>query len=275
MTRNPPMKIPITMCHGVERDASGRPPLTAQHFDSLISIAHELGFQSIDYDDLASWRTGQGSLPTRPIMFDFDHPMKSMCQEVLATLQRYGYKGNLFVNTGMLGPTYRAPWPRDPAQIMTWQDMRELLAAGWRIGAHTVSHPNLSELSVKDPSGDLLRAELEENDATLAQHLGVAPRDFAFTGTSWSSVAEREVKQRYRFGRLWIIGAVYNVDGQTMRYADLVGAPGPDAPDGGPPHAARYITRDSDPYRLPSMELTRLIFDPTAFRHYLQGALTP
>jgi hypothetical protein len=84
---------------------------------------------------------------------------------------------------------------------------------------------------------------------------------------------EREVKQRYRFGRLWIVGATYNVDGQTMRYADLVGVPSPDEADGGPPYAARYITEQSDPYRLPSMELTRLLYEPTAFRHYLEGAL--
>ena len=99
------------------------------------------------------------------------------------------------------------------------------------------------------------------------------PQDFAFTGTSWSSSAEREVKARYRFGRLWIVGAEYQVDGKKTRYADLVGVPGTDEADGGPPHAARYITRDSDPYRLPSMEINALIFEPEAFRRYLEGAL--
>src|SRR5437763_930267 len=82
----------------------------------------------------------------------------------------------------------------------------------------TATHPNLSQLSRDDPDGDRLRAEVEQCDATLREHLGVTPRDFAFTGTSWSSVAEREVKQRYRFGRLWIVGAMYEVDGQPMRY---------------------------------------------------------
>jgi len=46
------------------------------------------------------------------------------------------------------------------------------------------------------------------------------------------------------------------------------------ATDGGPPLAARYITRESPPYRLPSMELQRLIYQPAAFRAYLEGALT-
>ena len=69
------------------------------------------------------------------------------------------------------------------------------------------------------------------------------------------------------------MGAEYNVDGQTLRYAELVGVPGPDEADGGPPYAARYITEESDPYRLPSMELGALLYEPEAFRQYLEGAL--
>ena len=120
----------------------------------------------------------------------------------------------------------------------------------------------------------MLQWELETCDAALEKHLGVKPRDFAFTGTSWSSVAEQKVMGRYRFGRLWIVGAEYQADGKAIRYADLVGVPGADEGDGGPPHDARYITRDSNPYRLPSMEIQRpLIYSPAAFRAYLERAL--
>ena len=83
----------------------------------------------------------------------------------------------------------------------------------------------------------------------------------------------REVKKRYRFGRLWIVGTTYSADGDTIRYSELAGVSGDDEPDGGPPVAARYITLESNPYRLPSMELSRLIYDYDAYRRYLEGAL--
>jgi hypothetical protein len=68
-------------------------------------------------------------------------------------------------------------------------------------------------------------------------------------------VAEQRVMERYRFGRLWIVGSQYQADG-------------------GPPMAARYITGDTPAYRLPSMELQcALSHDPAAFRRYLEGAL--
>ena len=266
------MRIPITMCHGIRDDKEK--PLTKEHLDRLVSIAAGMGFQSVSYDDLAAWREGSNTFPERPIMFEFDHPVKSMRHEVRDVLHRYGYRGNLFIYTRPYEEVYERslPWPVQ-YEHMTWDEIGELKQAGWHIGAHTVSHPNLSDLSVEDPAGEILRMELDRCNETIQKNLGFVPRDFAFTGTSWSSLAEQEVKKRYRFGRLWIIGSEYSVDGEPVRYADLVGVEGPDEADGGPPHAARYITRDSDPYRLPAMEIQALIHEPDAFRRYLEGAL--
>ena len=64
---------------------------------------------------------------------------------------------------------------------MTWEDIRGLVREGWHIGAHTVTHPNLSELSTTDPAGTILIKELEACDNTLYAELGRQPRDFAFT----------------------------------------------------------------------------------------------
>jgi peptidoglycan/xylan/chitin deacetylase (PgdA/CDA1 family) len=267
------VRIPITMCHGINPD--GDYPLTAQHLEKLVKIAADLNFESIDYHKLSQWRRDRATLPSRPIMFDFDHPVKSMRYEMHDVLAKYGYCGNLFINTGPVDELYAKPMPPTHLrEIMTWDEIGQLIERGWHIGAHTVTHPNLSQLSLEEPSGEKLRAELEQCDETLKKHLGITPQDFAFTGTSWSSIAEREVSKRYRFGRLWIVGTEYQVDGETMRYAELVEVDAPDEADGGPPMAARYITKESHPYRLPSMEIQRpLIYDPDAFRRYLEGAL--
>jgi len=268
------MRIPITMCHGV-RDEAGNSGLifSQEHFDSLMSIAADIGFKSINYDDLAAWCAHTAELPDRPIMIDFDHPYKSIRYECFEVLERYGFKGNLFVNTGMIDQMYAGTLPPEQHErIANWEEIGALVEAGWHIGAHTVTHPNLSKLSQEDPTGQKIRAELEQCDQAIMDNLGITPRDFAFTGTTWSSIAEREVKKRYRFGRLWIIGAEYNVDGKTARYAELVGVPGDDEEDGGPPYAARYITEETNPYRLPSMELEGLIYEPDAFRRYLEMA---
>lgn len=261
-----PLRIPITMCHGIRDE--GEFPLSHDHFSALVGIAAELGFTSIDYNQLSAWRNETAALPDRPIMFDFDHPVRSMldCQQVLST---HGFTGNLFVNTGPMAEQDYG------TATMTWEEIGGLAASGWHIGAHTVTHPNLSALVASDPQGEKLQWELATCDATLEKELGITPRDFAFTGTSWSSVAEQKVMDRYRFGRLWIVGSQYQADGEDVRYADLVGVAGDDEADGGPPMAARYITRETPAYRLPSMELQcQLSHSPVAFRSYLEGAFS-
>ena len=268
------MRIPITMCHGLEPASKRANALTAERFTAFVKIAYDMGFQAITYDALAAWREGAAGLPDRPIMFDFDHPVRSIRAGAYDILRERGYVGNLFVNTGPLEEMYSGPLPPDDERgQMTWDEIGELHEAGWQIGAHTVTHPNLSQLSLDDPSGKKIREELATCDATIEERLGLKPKDFAFTGTSWSSTAEREVQQRYRFGRLWIVRSIYQADGVETRYADLVGVPGDDEADGGPPAAARYITKETPAYRLPSMELTALIFEEAAFWRYLQGAL--
>ena len=262
------IRIPITMCHGISEQ--GDYPLSRDHLDALVGTARELGFESINYDQLAAWRDEGEELPARPIMFDFDHPAKSMRHGVHEVLSHYGYVGNLFVNTGWMEPDHEGYG----VDTMTWDELRELRDLGWHMGAHTVTHPNLSQLFDQDPSGEQLRQEFEGCDAALERELGVRPRDLAYTGTSWSSAADRLARERYRFARLWITGAHYQADGKQVRYADLVGLEGDDEEDGGPPLAARYITRTSPAYLLPSMEIqSPLMHRREAFRAYLEGAL--
>ena len=266
------MRIPITMCHGTNTKCES--PLDEEHFANYFRMASEMAFESISYDQLAAWKSGTSELPKRPIMFDFDHPAKSIRHEIHPIMQDRGFRGSLFINTGLMEEMYSGPMPDfETRQWMTWEEIGELMDAGWHIGSHTHTHPNLSDLSVKDPSGEAIRAESVKCDEILNRELGVEPKDFAFTGTTWSSIAEREVRTRYRFGRLWIIGSTYQVNGEQIRYADLVGVRGADESDGGPPYAARYITKQTHPYRLPSMELEYLIYEYDAFRSYLQGAL--
>ena len=70
----------ITMCPGTsEGDFKATPmPLDAERCDRYFVMSHELGFESITYENLAAWRQGETEFPKKPIMFDFDHADKSM-----------------------------------------------------------------------------------------------------------------------------------------------------------------------------------------------------
>ncbi len=80
------MRIPITMCHGV--NLTRKSFLDVEHFETYFAIASELGFKSITYDHLAAWWSQETELPHHPIMFDFDHPVKSIRHEIHPLIQR-------------------------------------------------------------------------------------------------------------------------------------------------------------------------------------------
>ena len=70
------MKIPITMCHGASQT------LTIERLENFFTIAKELGFSSINYDDLEKWHGRDEKLSVQPIMFDFDHPIKNIYDQI-------------------------------------------------------------------------------------------------------------------------------------------------------------------------------------------------
>ena len=67
--------------------------------------------------------------------------------------------------------------PRD--RMLSWDDLRALQAAGWEIGAHTVSHPWLARIPPAEA-----RQEMERSRADLRTHLGVERPSFCFPAGS-------------------------------------------------------------------------------------------
>lgn len=72
-----------------------------------------------------------------------------------------------------------AALPASSARAMTWDQIRELSAAGIEIGCHTVSHPILSHLSPDRQKEEILSASRR-----LEQEIGHPPRFFAFPNGS-------------------------------------------------------------------------------------------
>ncbi|WP_242394765.1 polysaccharide deacetylase family protein [Anaeromyxobacter oryzisoli] len=73
-------------------------------------------------------------------------------------------------------------------RLMTWDDVRALDAAGIDVGGHTVGHAVLSNLPLREA-----RRELAGCRDDLAEHLGKAPRHFAYPNGYYTPAVQREV----------------------------------------------------------------------------------
>lgn len=82
----------------------------------------------------------------------------------LAIAKKNNIKGTLFVTTGLVGNQ----------SYMSWKQIREFADAGWEIGAHTISHSDLTMLP-----DNLLQDELLNPIQDIFLHVGRNPVSFA------------------------------------------------------------------------------------------------
>ena len=111
-----------------------------------------------------------------PVAFDEPHR-----QGAVAALRRTcaslpGDRVDAFLDwlAGATGAPRRGP-ADSREDWMTWDMVREMRAGGMTVGAHTVTHPVLSSISLEDQ-----RTEVHESMARLEQELGERPRLFSY-----------------------------------------------------------------------------------------------
>jgi peptidoglycan/xylan/chitin deacetylase (PgdA/CDA1 family) len=143
-------------------------------FRAQIGILLEAGFEFVTVAEFAE-RATTGGPPPGLIALSFDDGMDDNHEFVLPILREHGIPATVYVTTGLIGKPN--PWmARDPsARMMTAEELRELVSAGFEVGAHSVTHPDLSKLGYEDCLREML-----DSRAALESLLGAPIRTFAY-----------------------------------------------------------------------------------------------
>ncbi|QKG57427.1 polysaccharide deacetylase family protein [Hymenobacter sp. BRD128] len=132
-----------------------------------------------DYQDFASGRRPLAEFPRRPIVLTFDDGYTDNYTNLLPLMQQYGYRGVLYL-LGDFEVRYNqwdlAQDPTEPrADIMSETQKRAFVAAGWEIGAHTLTHPRLASLPAAEAAHEIAASKAE-----LERRLGITIVSFAY-----------------------------------------------------------------------------------------------
>jgi peptidoglycan/xylan/chitin deacetylase (PgdA/CDA1 family) len=117
----------------------------------------------------------------RPVAaITFDDGYRSVFVNALSIMKREGVVGACFVSTDLVGTSRRfahdANLPvAELLELMNWNELGTLRAAGWEIGGHTATHPRLSQCD-----GAMLTEELMRPLARLEQQLGIQRPSMAY-----------------------------------------------------------------------------------------------
>lgn len=141
---------------------------------------------------LVSWDEALAVLDgTRPIdrpvfCLSFDDGHLSWRDVVMPTLRELGIPATFFLTTGLVG---------QPGNL-TWRDCREIAAAGFAFGSHTVTHSRLA-----DQADDEAHREFADSKKEIEDELGVEVRDFAAPyGHPAVDFGERDVRAARQAG---------------------------------------------------------------------------
>src|SRR5438270_11346144 len=164
--------------HGVapsrRRDDLSMLLVAPDRFRAQVEMLLAAGFSFVTLAELA--RLGAGGMPPPGLAaLTFDDGMRNNHEVALPILREYAIKATVYVTIGFIDDT--SPWigPGGDGAMMTRDQLRELLAAGWELGAHTMTHPDLSTLDY-----DACLQEIRDSRIALEEIGGEPVETFAY-----------------------------------------------------------------------------------------------
>ncbi|MCD9143497.1 polysaccharide deacetylase family protein [Streptomyces albireticuli] len=195
-------RVPILMYHSVAHSparATYGLSVSPEAFAAQMRLLAERRFTPLTAQRLAkAWRTGSG-LPEKPVLITFDDGYEGVHRHALPTLVEHGFAATLFASTGWVRGAHESGGALD--LMLSWDQVRELAAAGVEIGGHSHSHPQLDQLTDAQ-----LWFEVARCREILAEELGEPPVSFAYP----YGYSDRRVRDTVRAAGFTISLAVGN-----------------------------------------------------------------
>lgn len=161
------VQVPIFMYHHIAVSPTGsRYYVAPEDFENHLRLLNNWGYATISTSTLVQAITQGTLLPPHPIIITFDDANADNYTNAFSIMQKYGFTGVLYVPYAFIGvPNY-----------LTVDQIREMAAAGWEVGSHTVNHPT-NFLALKPAA---MRAEIVSSRQKLTDLLGLQILTFAY-----------------------------------------------------------------------------------------------
>lgn len=151
--------------------------VTPRAFRIQMDLLARLGYTPITLDALVAARRGSSQLPPRPVIITFDDGFRDCATYAVPILNEHRFTATFFLVAGLMGQAsnWLVAERGVEFEMMDWATARELVAAGFDCGSHTVTHPRLAQISERR-----CREELGESRRCLEDNLGHTVRHLAY-----------------------------------------------------------------------------------------------
>ena len=179
--------VPVLCYHNIGPQAKGRLVLAAKSFEEQMRYLKAQGYRAVSLKEFLEFTTLKRQLPRKTVVLTFDDGWKSFRQYAEPVLKELGFTATLFIYTDFLG-----------ARIaLTWEELKELAAAGFDIQAHSKTHGDFRRKPGESDAEYTRRmeGELVQPLALFQRNLGQTPRILAYPYGSHDDDVERRARE--------------------------------------------------------------------------------
>ena len=134
-------------------------------FRNILEFLNKDGYTTISIQTLSDPKV---DLPKKPIVLTFDDSFESIYNYAMPIMDEFGFKGTVFVITGFVGKAndwdVNFGWKK--FRHLSWDQICQLKKKGFKIGSHTVNHPDLTRMSNMKIMYELEKSKAEIEDKT-------------------------------------------------------------------------------------------------------------
>jgi peptidoglycan/xylan/chitin deacetylase (PgdA/CDA1 family) len=135
------------------------------------------GFRTLDLLEVVDRLKRRAPFPDRSLVITFDDGYQSVFKEAWPVLARYGMCATVFLTVGDLDKTEagtRLP-PLHGRTMLSWAEIREMHSAGIAVGAHTLTHVDLTQAPL-----DQIETEIRQSKRAIEEALGTSVESLAY-----------------------------------------------------------------------------------------------
>lgn len=161
--------------HRVE-DEEHRSCVRPAAFAEQMRYLRSEGFRLLSLTEVRQHLDEHRPFPERTVIVTFDDGFADNYHNAFPILQRESIPMTLFLTADFIG-TEELPVLRDRSGVppLSWAQVEEMSQGGVELGAHTLTHPNLTELD-----DESLRREITESRDKIEAHTSVRVRTFCY-----------------------------------------------------------------------------------------------
>jgi peptidoglycan/xylan/chitin deacetylase (PgdA/CDA1 family) len=130
-------------------------------FRRQIELMERWGYGVITFNDYRLYLRGEISLPKKPVILTFDDGYSEVYNVAYPIMKQHGMRGVIFILGDRTMRTNRWDTGITPTRyLLDDEQVLELHAAGFEIGAHSVSHRRLTELPKNEAWEEIYRSRI-------------------------------------------------------------------------------------------------------------------